>query len=74
MALSNFGSLILNLLIFITTLVNFSYALTALEPLVLLGLLPLRSVMNVRYRCLGMDELQDTDIRIASRAQDLQSA
>lgn len=38
MALSNFGSLILNLLIFITTLVNFSYALTALEPLVLLAL------------------------------------
>jgi hypothetical protein len=38
MALSNFGSLVLNLLIFLTTLVNFSYALTALEPLVLLAL------------------------------------
>ena len=38
MALSNVGSLVLNLLIFITTLVNFSYALTSLEPLLLLGL------------------------------------
>ncbi|KAI9054028.1 hypothetical protein LZ554_001201 [Drepanopeziza brunnea f. sp. 'monogermtubi'] len=38
MALSNVGSLVLNLLIFITTLVNFSYALTTLEPLMLLGL------------------------------------
>jgi ABC-type uncharacterized transport system permease subunit len=36
MALSNVGSLVLNLLIFITTLVNFSYALTTLEPLLLL--------------------------------------
>jgi hypothetical protein len=38
MALSNLGSLVLNLLIFITTLVNFSYALTTLEPLLLLVL------------------------------------
>ncbi|KAH9207496.1 hypothetical protein DL95DRAFT_313594 [Leptodontidium sp. 2 PMI_412] len=38
MALSNVGSLVLNLLIFITTLVNFSYALTSLEPLLILGL------------------------------------
>ncbi|PBP16803.1 hypothetical protein BUE80_DR012431 [Diplocarpon rosae] len=38
MALSNLGSLVLNLLIFITTLVNFSYALTSLEPLTILGL------------------------------------
>ncbi len=38
MALSNVGSIVLNLLIFITTLVNFSYALTTLEPLMLLGL------------------------------------
>ena len=38
MALTNVGSLILNLLIFITTLVNFTYALTSLEPLLLLAL------------------------------------
>jgi hypothetical protein len=38
MALTNVGSIVLNLLIFITTLVNFTYALTALEPLVLLVL------------------------------------
>jgi ABC-type uncharacterized transport system permease subunit len=38
MALSNVGSLVLHLLIFITTLVNFSYALTSLEPLMLLAL------------------------------------
>lgn len=38
MALGNVGSLVLNLLIFITTLVNFSYALTTLEPLVILTL------------------------------------
>ena len=38
MALSNLGSLVLNLLIFITTLVNVSYALTTLEPLVLIVL------------------------------------
>lgn len=38
MALSNLGSIILNILIFITTLVNFSYALTTLEPLLILAL------------------------------------
>ena len=38
MALSNVGSLVLHLLIFITTLVNFSYALTTLEPILLLTL------------------------------------
>jgi ABC-type uncharacterized transport system permease subunit len=38
MALINVGSLVLNVLIFITTLVNFSYALTALDPFVLLVL------------------------------------
>ena len=38
MALSNLGSVVLNLLIFITTLVNFSYALTTLEPLIVLAL------------------------------------
>ncbi|RDW91577.1 hypothetical protein BP5796_02742 [Coleophoma crateriformis] len=38
MALSNLGSIVLNILIFITTLVNFSYALTTLEPLILLAL------------------------------------
>lgn len=38
MALSNVGTLVLNMLIFITTLVNFSYALTTLEPLLLLAL------------------------------------
>lgn len=38
MALSNVGSLVLNVMIFITTLVNFSYALTSLEPLLLIVL------------------------------------
>lgn len=38
MALHNFGSLVLNLIIFITTLVNFSYALATLEPFFLLVL------------------------------------
>lgn len=38
MALSNVGTIVLNILIFVTTLVNFSYALTTLEPLVLLAL------------------------------------
>ena len=47
MALNNFGSLILNLLIFITTLVNFSYALTALEPLVLLGLYAITKIYMI---------------------------
>jgi hypothetical protein len=47
MALSNFGSLILNLLIFITTLVNFSYALTALEPLVLLALYAITKIYMI---------------------------
>lgn len=36
--LSNWGSTVLNLLIFITTLVNFSYAIATLEPLFILGL------------------------------------
>lgn len=31
MAISNVGSLVLNLIIFVTTLVNFSYALTSLD-------------------------------------------
>lgn len=44
MALSNVGSLVLNLLIFITTLVNFSYALTSLEPLLLLILYAISKV------------------------------
>jgi hypothetical protein len=38
MALSNVGSLVLNILIFITTLVNFSYALTHLDALALLAI------------------------------------
>lgn len=38
MALLNLGSLILNILIFITTLVNFSYALTTLDSFFLLVL------------------------------------
>ena len=38
MALDNVGTIVLNLLIFITTLVNFSYALATLEPLMILGL------------------------------------
>jgi len=44
MALSNLGSIVLNLLIFITTLVNFNYALTTLEPLVLLTLYALSKI------------------------------
>jgi hypothetical protein len=38
MALVNVGSLVLNVLVFLTTLVNFSYALTTLDPLFLLVL------------------------------------
>ena len=38
MALTNVGSLVLNVLVFLTTLVNFSYALTTLDPLFLLAL------------------------------------
>jgi hypothetical protein len=38
MALCNLGSTVLNLLIFLTTLVNFTYTLTTLEPLLLVGL------------------------------------
>ena len=44
MALSNLGALILNLIIFITTLVNFSFALAHLEPLVLLALYALTKI------------------------------
>lgn len=47
MALSNVGSLVLNLLIFITTLVNFSYALTTLEPLLLLALYAISKIFVV---------------------------
>jgi hypothetical protein len=47
MALSNLGSLVLNLLIFITTLVNFSYALTTLEPLFLLALYAVSKIFVV---------------------------
>jgi len=36
MVLANFGSLVLNILIFITSLVNFSYALATLEPLLII--------------------------------------
>jgi hypothetical protein len=36
MALINVGSLVLNILVFVTTLVNFSYALTTLDPFFLL--------------------------------------
>lgn len=38
MALSNVGTLVLNILIFITTLVNFNYALTTLDSVTLLVL------------------------------------
>ncbi|KAG9228920.1 hypothetical protein BJ875DRAFT_388401 [Amylocarpus encephaloides] len=38
MTLANVGSLFINLLIFITTLVNFSYALTTLDPTVIIAL------------------------------------
>jgi len=47
MALSNLGTLILNLLIFTTTLVNFSYALANLEPLVLLVLYALTKIFVI---------------------------
>ncbi|KIM95221.1 hypothetical protein OIDMADRAFT_134339 [Oidiodendron maius Zn] len=38
MALVNVGSLVLNVLVFLTTLVNFNYALTTLDPFFLLVL------------------------------------
>lgn len=38
MAIGNIGSLVLNLMIFTTTLVNFTYALNSLESLILVGL------------------------------------
>jgi len=44
MALNNLGSLILNLLIFVTTLVNISNALTSLEPLLLIVLYALTRI------------------------------
>jgi hypothetical protein len=47
MALSNVGSLVLHLLIFITTLVNFSYALTSLEPLMLLALYAISKIFVI---------------------------
>ena len=47
MALNDVGSLVLNLLIFITTLVNFSYALTTLEPLLLLALYAVSKIFVV---------------------------
>jgi len=43
MALSNLGTLILNLIIFITTLVNFSWA----EPLILLALYVISKIFVV---------------------------
>lgn len=36
MALQNVGTVVLNIMVFLTTLVNFSHALTTLEPLILL--------------------------------------
>jgi hypothetical protein len=57
MALSNLGSLILSLLIFITTLVNFSFALATLEPLLLLVLYGISKIFvtppeeNIFSRC-----------------------
>ncbi|OWP01688.1 hypothetical protein B2J93_2401 [Marssonina coronariae] len=47
MALSNFGSVVLNLLIFITTLVNFSFALTSLGPLTILAATSLPRWLNL---------------------------
>jgi hypothetical protein len=44
MALDNLGSLILNLLIFVTTLVNISNALTSLEPPLLVVLYALTKI------------------------------
>lgn len=44
MALRNLGSLILNLIIFVTTLVNISNALTSIEPLLLVVLYALSRV------------------------------
>lgn len=46
MALSNVGSLVLNLIIFITTLVNFSYALRTLEPVMLIFLYAITKVFT----------------------------
>ncbi|KAG4029631.1 hypothetical protein MFRU_015g01670 [Monilinia fructicola] len=36
MALSNFGTIVLEILVFITTLVNFTFTLTSFGPLVLM--------------------------------------
>jgi hypothetical protein len=44
MALNNLGSLILNLLIFVTTLVNINNALTSLDPLLLIVLYALTRI------------------------------
>jgi hypothetical protein len=44
MALSNLGSLVLSLLIFITTLVNISNALMSIEPLLLVVLYALTKI------------------------------
>lgn len=65
MPLSNVGTLVLNLIIFITTLVNFSYALTTLEPLALLVLYAMSKIFltvpeaGIFSRCQWKDLYQD---------------
>jgi hypothetical protein len=48
MALSNVGSIVLNILVFITALVNFSYTLTTLEPFFLLVLYATSKILMTR--------------------------
>lgn len=66
MALSNLGSLVLNLLIFITTLVNFSFALATLEPLLILTLYAISKIFltppeeGIFSRC-QLDHLYQND-------------
>ncbi|TAQ83413.1 hypothetical protein B7494_g8262 [Chlorociboria aeruginascens] len=63
MALSNFGSLVLQLLMFITTLVNFNYALTTLDSLLILAL----SIQTGRRRTgLGSVEVLEVERQAAT--------
>jgi ABC-type uncharacterized transport system permease subunit len=46
MPISNVGSIVLQLVVFVTTLVNFHSALTHVEPIVLIGLYILSKVLG----------------------------
>jgi len=47
MTLANIGTLGLNMMIFLTTLVNFSWALTTLEPMTLICLYALSKILAI---------------------------